>query len=211
MGGAFAILASISVLVLWIMFSNDKSLYDYLVSIYQAYNATWLAILIFLFPIAAAALKRHKKQDHYHNSLNRPILVVTTTGTFAYCILNIMSSAVLIIHSFSWVALATLVGYSVHTVEVAIQTVYLLDGLRRCPRKKRKPPSKSFVVFFLLVNVSLWITIIFELKESALNPLQEDFYGIINWKVMLHFVGPIASLYRFHSVCCFLDVWKFAY
>ena len=211
MAGSFAIMASISVLVLWIMFSNDRSLYDYLVSIYQAYNAAWLILLIFLFPLATAALKRHKKQDHYHNSLNRPILVVCTTGTFAYCILNIMSATVLLLSKFSWVAVATLSGYSVHAVETAFQTVYLLDGLRRCPRKKRKPPSKSFVLFFLLVNVSMWITIIFELKETALNPLQEDFYGIINWQVLIHFVGPIASLYRFHSVCCFLDVWKFAY
>ena len=82
MAGAFAVMASISVLVLWIMFSNDRSLYDYLVSIYQAYNAAWLILLIFLFPLATAALKRHKKQDHYHNSLNRPILIGEQATSF---------------------------------------------------------------------------------------------------------------------------------
>ena len=67
------------------------------------------------------------------------------------------------------------------------------------------------MIFFLLVNITLWITIIFELKESSLNPFPEEFYGILNWHIILHFIGPLASLYRFHSVCCLIDVWKFAY
>ncbi|XP_063721273.1 proton channel OtopLc-like isoform X2 [Symsagittifera roscoffensis] len=211
MWGSLAVASSVCVLVLYVFFSTDIHITQYVISVYQGFNGVWLGIMILLLPIALCTLKRHRKQDHYHNTLNKPILIVTTCGAFAYCVLNIMAALLELLTSRSYSSIACVGSYSLQAVETAFQTVYLLDGLRRCPRRKRKKPSKSFVIFFLLVNITLWITIIFELKESSLNPFPEEFYGILNWQIILHFIGPIASLYRFHSVCCLIDVWKFAY
>ncbi|XP_075245663.1 proton channel OTOP2-like isoform X2 [Convolutriloba macropyga] len=211
MCGSFAIISSVCVLILYVFFSTDIYITQYVISVYQGFNGVWLGIMTLLLPIALCTLKRHRKQDHYHNTLNKPILIVTTCGAFAYCVLNIMAALLELLTVRSYSSIACVGSYSLQAVETAFQTVYLLDGLRRCPRRKRKKPSKSFVIFFLLVNITLWITIIFELKESTLNPFPEEFYGILNWQIILHFIGPIASLYRFHSVCCLIDVWKFAY
>ncbi len=68
--------------------------------------------MILILPIALCTLKRHRKQDHYHNTLNKPILIVTTCGAFAYCVLNIMAALLELLTVRSYSSIACVGSYS---------------------------------------------------------------------------------------------------
>ena len=65
---------------------------------------------------------------------------------------------------------------------------------------------------FLFINLALSISTFYEIIQGdTMNRQQVNFYGIVNWSLFIHLVGPFVCLYRVHSTVCLLDLLQLAF
>ena len=96
----------------------------------------------------------------------------------------------------------------------SIQTVFILDGQRRCAEHDdhlTRKPGRALVTFLLLCNLSLWVINTFEVSKVEAAPIHSDFYGFLPWKIISHLCMPMLIFFRFHSSVCLSDIWINAY
>lgn len=104
--------------------------------------------------------------------------------------------------------------YSMHLIQVGIQTPFIIDGLRRCSKEKqfrRKKPGKGLITFIMIINVVLWILITLEIKMVDKYHSMPAYFGKFVWMIVLDTCLPLMLFYRFHSSVCLSDIWKHAY
>ncbi|CAH1964752.1 unnamed protein product [Acanthoscelides obtectus] len=98
--------------------------------------------------------------------------------------------------------------------QVLIQTLFILDGVRRSSNTKqlrKKKPGRELVTFLIISNISLWLMQTFEVKSHGMQDNRYEFYGKELWIILGHMCLPLMMFYRFHSSVCFGDIWKYAY
>ncbi|XP_076362710.1 proton channel OtopLc-like isoform X2 [Tachypleus tridentatus] len=99
------------------------------------------------------------------------------------------------------------------TVQVVVQTVFIIDGLRRCSNShalRYKKPGRELITFLIICNLSMWIVNTFEHKSVEHYHEQKHFFGSI-WSIIAHATLPLMLFYRFHASVCLADIWKSAY
>jgi len=99
-------------------------------------------------------------------------------------------------------------------LQVLLQLLYISDVAKRAvymPEHDLSKPGRQVVTFLLLCNLALWIVYTFEIKKVEANPVQLDFYGPLNWAVILRVTLPLAIFHRFHSAVVLAEVWKSSY
>lgn len=100
------------------------------------------------------------------------------------------------------------------TVQVIVQTPFIIDGLRRCSQSQTlryKKPGREVITFLIILNLTLWIVNTFELKSVEHYHGQEEYFGDLVWMFIGHATLPLMLFYRFHSSVCLADMWKSAY
>ncbi|XP_022241970.1 otopetrin-2-like isoform X1 [Limulus polyphemus] len=98
-------------------------------------------------------------------------------------------------------------------VQVVVQTVFIIDGLRRCSNShalRYKKPGRELITFLIICNLSMWIVNTFEHKSVENYHEQTHFFGSI-WSIVSHATLPLMLFYRFHASVCLADIWKSGY
>jgi len=99
-------------------------------------------------------------------------------------------------------------------VEASVQTVFIVDALRRVVRsmgQHRRKPGRTLVTFLLLANVSLFVVTVFEVERPEKVAIHSAVCGDIAWYIVERAAFPITIFYRFHSVICLSNIWTSAY
>ncbi len=99
-------------------------------------------------------------------------------------------------------------------VQSTLQTVYILDAMRRHSISSdhvMSKPGRSMVSFLLVSNMALWLVNTFQLKELTFSKTMINFYGEFTWIITSQMFLPLAIFYRFHSVVCLAEIWSHAY
>lgn len=100
------------------------------------------------------------------------------------------------------------------TIQVVVQTPFIIDGLRRCSQSQNlryKKPGRELITFLIILNLTLWVVNTFELKSVEHFHGQEEYFGDLLWMFIGHTTLPLMLFYRFHSSVCLADMWKSAY
>jgi len=99
-------------------------------------------------------------------------------------------------------------------VQVTVQTVFVVDALRRVVRttgQQRRKPGRTLVTFLLLANVSLFVLTVFEVERPENAKIHSAVCGAMAWYIIERVAFPLSIFYRFHSVICLSNVWNAAY
>ena len=98
-------------------------------------------------------------------------------------------------------------------IQTAVQTLLILVSLRRYPvslKDAKEMPGRGTLAFLILGNLSVWILRTVLTKNLQL-PVQDSFYGMVAWHLLMNINLPLLLFFRFHSSVCFADIWKVAY
>lgn len=96
---------------------------------------------------------------------------------------------------------------------MVVQTSFIVDGLRRasnCRETRQKKPGREVVVFLVITNAAMWVTMTFEVT-AYLHDDRYEFYGRVLWSILGHVWLPLMMFYRFHASACLADMWKYCY
>ncbi|XP_064637942.1 proton channel OtopLc-like [Lineus longissimus] len=107
-----------------------------------------------------------------------------------------------------------LVMASLNFIESTTQSMFILDGLRRCAKREEdieRKPGRSIITFLLVCNLAMWMINTFEMKKSKGAAVHVNFYNYLPWSIIMHLCLPLVILFRFHSSVCLSDIWQKAY
>ena len=101
-------------------------------------------------------------------------------------------------------------------IQVSVQTVAIVDGLRRRPNPKKDQvdqAGKNIVTFLIAANLGMWIWETLEPKvQGGAFKSQSDFYGQDHWLVLLNLITrPLSIYYWFHCAVALAGIWKSVY
>ncbi|XP_063375000.1 proton channel OtopLc-like [Cydia amplana] len=100
------------------------------------------------------------------------------------------------------------------SLQMVIQIVFIIDGLRRCSNSRkirRIKPGREFVLYLLVANVSMWVMYTFSYQSPESKDVRYEYYGKEMWLAIGHLCQPIIMFFRFHSSVCIADIWTYAY
>ena len=97
---------------------------------------------------------------------------------------------------------------------MAVQTLMIIDGLRRCSESKQNQtlkPGRNIITFLICTNLILYLWDTIEAKTPGYNKARKYYYGKIFWTILGHLLLPLTIFYRFHSSVALADIWASAY
>ncbi|XP_076339774.1 proton channel OtopLc-like [Tachypleus tridentatus] len=103
--------------------------------------------------------------------------------------------------------------YVLIVIQVVVQTLFIVDGLRRCSNSSElqfKKPGRELVTFLIICNLSMWIINTFEHKIIEPYNKHNSYFDELGF-IVTQTTHPLMLFYRFHSSVCLADVWKSAY
>jgi len=145
------------------------------------------------------------------NNLDQILLLLALVGVYLF---NVMCSAAGAYRSSTPVGAVSLIASIVTLFQSTIQTLFILNGLRRSAVTKSHEvlkPGRQFVTFLIVSNTALWGINSFEILHAGSHPTAIDVFGFIPWSIITHVTVPLAIFYRYHSTVCLVDIWKDAY
>ncbi|XP_041359780.1 proton channel OtopLc-like [Gigantopelta aegis] len=170
------------------------------------YLITSMAVMVAFYKMRDLQFIPGKGMD-----LEQNLMVLALTGVYIFSLFSIIAGTFIPGQTQS---LLIIISSVLRMFQATIQTVFMLNSLRRCAKFKEQEktkPGREFVTFLLMVNIGMWIINSFEVQQSEANPVQIDFYGTLPWNIFAHLSSPLAIFYRFHSTVCLSNVWKHAW
>lgn len=146
--------------------------------------------------------------------LETALLIFALAGVIAMKCFHGVSAVSSILSPGDTVGVLSTVASAVLLIEVLLQTVFIVDALRRCvqsPVQQQRKPGRALVTFLLLCNVALVVVSVFEVKKTENGRIHAAFYGELAWSVISHVTVPVHIYFRFHSVVCLSEIWDNAY
>ena len=146
--------------------------------------------------------------------LETALLIFALAGVIAMKCFHGVSAASSIRSRGDIVGILSAVASTALLVEVLLQTVFIVDALRRCvqsPVQQQRKPGRAIVTFLLLCNLALVVVSVFEVKKTENARIHAVFYGDLAWSVISHLTVPVHVYFRFHSVVCLSEIWNNAY
>lgn len=153
-------------------------------------------------------LRFHSQRD---NALDETLLLLALAGQFTFCVFGAVAGQYNTDSNGGTLVMATSL---VIMLQATVQTVFILNGLRRSSRQPYNEsckPGREYITFLLVCNIAMWGMNTFESQRSEANPITLQFYGFLPWSIMIHISSPLAIFYRFHSTVCLANIWKNAY
>ena len=147
------------------------------------------------------------------DSFNGMLLIIGLVGLCVYDMFVIISSSATVTQ-LGHVSVLSLCSSLMALIQASVQTIFVLDGLRRCAASDDhvfQKPGRALVTFLLLCNLSLWIVNIFEVKKVETSSLHVAYYGYLPWSIISHICVPLMIFFRFHSSICMSEIWIYAY
>ena len=209
--GIFTLVAAIiTMIVFFVLVERPEYIKSAILVIHVSelvlYCLALLAIIMAAYKIRD--MRFHSERD---NSLDEFLLLVALTGHFVFCIFGIMAGHY---NTNTYGGSLVMTSSMLILFQAILQTVFILNGLRRSPLKsyhETKKPGREYVTFLLVVNIAMWGINTFEVLRSDSNPVSVNFYGLLLWNIITHMATPLVIFYRFHSTVCLANIWKNAY
>ncbi|CAF0750746.1 unnamed protein product, partial [Didymodactylos carnosus] len=140
------------------------------------------------------------------------LVIFSSLGTYLFAIFSLLSAA--FSNHIQVLELLTLIVSILQIIECTLQTLFILDGLRRranTHKAKREKPGREFVALLIVLNISLWLLDTFISKKMETNQIQVQFYDKITWAIIHTLAAPLSMFYKFHSSVCLSDMWQAIY
>ncbi|UYV83688.1 Otopetrin [Cordylochernes scorpioides] len=99
-------------------------------------------------------------------------------------------------------------------IQVIIQTLCIVEGLRRCSNSNEmryKKPGREMLTFLIICNVMLWLVSSFEYNSMETIYRHIYFRDYEFWPYVSHVTFPLMIFYRFHASVCLADMWRCMY
>jgi glucan phosphoethanolaminetransferase (alkaline phosphatase superfamily) len=151
--------------------------------------------------------------EHGNMVFDEALVVIALVGIYIFSVFSILS-IVYTTYSRGSIAYLSLVISILSIIEGTLQTMLILDGLRRRAldlKDKRKKPGREIFTLLIMVNLSLWISDTLAFKKFDVSYYQLKYYSILAWAIINTIASPLAIFYRFHSSVCLSDCWKTIY
>lgn len=151
--------------------------------------------------------------EHGNMVFDEALVVIALVGIYIFSVFSILSIVYTTYHRGS-IAYLSLVISILSIIEGTLQTMLILDGLRRRAlddNDKRKKPGREIFTLLIMVNLSLWISDTLAFKKFDVSYYQLKYYSILAWAIINTIASPLAIFYRFHSSVCLSDCWKSIY
>ena len=173
-------------------------------------------LVLYFLALVAASVAAYKIRDmrfHHNrdNSLDEILLLFSLVGVLLFCVFSIVAGRYNVDTFGGMLVMSSSV---LIMVEAVVQTVFVLNGLRRSsrlPYHESKKPGRECITFLLVCNIAMWGINTFEVMRSDSNPIAMDFYGFLPWSIITHISTPLAIFHRFHSTVCLASIWLDAY
>ena len=158
-------------------------------------------------------LQKLKFSPSEEGSFDPGLLIISL---FGLCTFNtfLLVSSVANLKEYGLLSYLSLGASALAFVQASLQTIFILDGLRRCAdndNHMNTKPGRTVVTFLLLCNLSLWVVNTFEVKKAESVRIHPQYYGTLPWNIISHICIPLIIFFRFHSTVCLSDIWINAY
>ncbi|VEN63546.1 unnamed protein product [Callosobruchus maculatus] len=183
-GGFFVLILTIvsSILFFIAIYMDEKHKNRYDLGIML--NIVTSAIILILMTVACIfGYRQITKLDvnsAYDHLLDDVLLFICIPAYFLNGIFSIIPA---IIHS-NIIGSFTII---LEVFQVLIQTLFILDGVRRSSNTKqlrKKKPGRELVTFLIISNISLWLMQTFEVKSHEMQDNRHEFYGKELWIIL---------------------------
>ncbi|KAG8194406.1 hypothetical protein JTE90_011018 [Oedothorax gibbosus] len=205
--GLFLLLTTIVTVIVFFVCMTTKGYEEQAVAIHTGQEGILTLICLLAVCFSFYQVRKLDINEHPITFLDDVLLFIPLPFYFIHGIMSIMAEFAM--KNYSRLALHILV-----TIEVIVQTPFIIDGLRRCSNThslRYKKPGREVITFLIILNLTLWIVNTFELKSVEHFHGQEEYFGDLIWMFIGHTTLPLMLFYRFHSSVCLADMWKSAY
>ncbi|KAF8790530.1 proton channel OtopLc-like isoform X2 [Argiope bruennichi] len=205
--GLFLLLTTIVTVIVFFVAMSTKGYEPQAVIIHTVQEGGLTMIGMLAVIVAFYQIRKLDLSEHPITFLDDVLLFVPLPFYFIHGIMSVMAEYSN--ENYSRLALHILV-----TIQVIVQTPFIIDGLRRCSNSQSlryKKPGREIITFLIILNLTLWIVNTFELKSVEHYHGQEEYFGDLIWMFIGHTTLPLMLFYRFHSSVCLADMWKSAY
>lgn len=179
--------------------------------------STFVSLILF-FMVATTAMVFYQVSKFEVNPnpisfLDDMLLLICLPFIFFYCLLMIWPAFTGHDHQ----AAANIITSFLTLIQVGLQTLMIVDGLRRCSNNEKdqvERRGKNLLTFLIVTNLSMYLWETLETKPSGPQGVfrgQIEFYGEELWTVLIHTTQPLTIFYRFHSAVALADIWNSAY
>lgn len=205
--GLFLLLTIIVTVIVFFVAMTTKGYEAQAVTIHTAQEGVLTLIGMFAVCISFYQIRKLDLSEHPITFLDDVLLFVPLPFFFIHGIMSVMAE-------FSNEDYSRLILHVLVTIQVVVQTPFIIDGLRRCSNSQTlryQKPGREIITFLIILNLTLWIVNTFELKSVEHYHGQSEYFGDLVWMFIGHTTLPLMLFYRFHSSVCLADMWKSAY
>ena len=208
--GIFVLVATVITMITFFVLIDSEKYIDTAVKLEHLTE-----VAIYVVTSISVILAFHRMQFLKFNfdkevDLEESLIFLSLGGVYMFGFFSIIAAALSTESNGLLIVLSSVLGM----FQASLQTIFLINGLRRSSWKReheRQKPGREFVTFLLMCNIALWGVETFEIQRSIANPVQLQFYGDVAWTIFNHISVPLNIFFRFHSTVCLSNIWKNAW
>ncbi len=144
--GSLALFSSLGTIAVDNFLRSGSSVVKITLFYHMAVSIIWLAVLIFMLPLATCIIKGHPKRSRgVFNWMTQPVLAVTSVASLAYAVFNSMSALLQLFNGdklnldtpqqsnggVEVIAAFIFLLNVLRSVEIVLQSIYLTDAMQR--------------------------------------------------------------------------------
>ena len=211
----FILLGGTIACTVWFIYLNEQSGYESRERAAKIYFSTDIflnALGIVIFSYGFSFLLKFPFSNHLENALDQSLVIATMGGLLLLIAFQMMPAVDGIWNDglFGLIAKLGITSNVLTYVQVVVQFLYIMDGLRRekASEFSDEKLGPSIIIIGTSVNFCLWILSSFLVKHTRSNPLLRDYYGVLMWTIALYVCLPLAVFFRFHCCVCLSDIFE---
>ncbi|KAK3100048.1 hypothetical protein FSP39_013917 [Pinctada imbricata] len=208
--GIFVLVATVISMITFFVLIDSEAYIDTAVKLEHLTEVAIFVVTSISVILAFHRMQYLKFDFEKEVDLEESLLFLSLGGVYLFGFFSIVAASLSKESNGLLIVLSSVLGM----FQASLQTVFLLNGLRRSAWKRddeKEKPGREFVTFLLMCNIALWGIDTFEVQRSLANPVQLDFYGEVAWTILNHISVPLNIFYRFHSTVCLSNIWKNAW
>jgi hypothetical protein len=228
-GYVFGVVVLVFILVLMVILGIEfKPDNKYAVFVYYGSRICvyWLMSFVCLFGLKY--LSQHPPEDirqTAHTIVDAALIMIGVSGCYLLVGFQVTAASSDLGNCTSYYSATPNKRLNCHVLKVSIvdsvsalfqftlQAFFIVRALKRCAPLVRPSTSGSISsalvvrrcsAFLSIANIGIWAMYTFELKDSAIETIENSAYSNNKWLILSHVAYPLCIFFRLHSVfCCF--------
>ena len=209
--GIFLLVSAVISMIVFFMLINKPSYMDAAIQLEHLSQVVLNVIAAIALILAFIRMRELRFVAKEELSLEEILLIISLPGEYIFGFLSIIAIA---IEGIDRSGLIILLSSVLAMFESSLQTMFILNGMRRSahtPQLQKRKTGREFITFLMVCNIAMWGVNTFEIHRSEFNPAQMRFYGVLAWNIFTHIAIPLIIFFRFHSTVCLSNIWKHAW